>query len=126
MISLRAFCHVRVRPALRAGHSGRSVERVDVLDKVRILTLLPDGVPATTRTVADCFEVPLAAVKSLVKDHRSEPAGSGYRVPAGQELRAFKALSGLAPRTPWLGGLPPVGRAQCGAMSGRRGRTSRT
>ncbi|OKI11848.1 hypothetical protein [Streptomyces sp. CB03911] len=72
----------------------------------RLEVLLPDGVHATTRMVADYYEVPLEAVKSLVKDHRSELEGNGYRVLAGQELRAFKALSGIDPRTPWLGVFP--------------------
>ncbi|MCX5211732.1 hypothetical protein OG689_20970 [Kitasatospora sp. NBC_00240] len=81
-------------------------ERVDALDKVKILALLPDGVHATTRMVADYYEVPLEAVKSHVKDHREELERGGYRVLAGQELREFKALSGIDPRTPWLGVFP--------------------
>ncbi|MFF1873742.1 hypothetical protein [Kitasatospora herbaricolor] len=81
-------------------------ERVDALDKVKILVLLPDGVHATTRMVADYYEVPLEAVKSHVKDHREELERGGYRVLAGQELREFKALSGIDPRTPWLGVFP--------------------
>ncbi|MFC9325751.1 hypothetical protein [Kitasatospora sp. NPDC057015] len=81
-------------------------ERVDALDKVKILILLPDGVHATTRMVADYFEVGLEAVKFHVKEHRAELMGNGYRVLAGQELREFKDLSEIDPRTPWLGVFP--------------------
>ncbi|MGW8377794.1 restriction endonuclease [Streptomyces sp. ODS28] len=70
-------------------------ERHDVLDKVKALTLLPDGVHVTTRMVATYFEVDIEAIKSLVKDHRSEVESNGYRLLSADELRAFKELSSL-------------------------------
>ena len=80
--------------------------RTDALDRVKALILLPDDIHVTTSMVADYFEVGLEAVKSLVKDHREELNTSGYRVLAGQELRAFKNLSGIHPRTPWIALFP--------------------
>lgn len=80
--------------------------RTDALDRVKALLLLPDDIHVTTTMVADYFEVGLEAVKSLVKDHREELTTNGYHVLAGQELRAFKNLSGIAPRTPWLALFP--------------------
>jgi hypothetical protein len=63
--------------------------RVDVLDKVKALALLPDGANATTDLVANYFEVGVEAIKSLVKDHRAELVDNGYMVLRGQQLREF-------------------------------------
>ncbi|MEW1895970.1 MULTISPECIES: hypothetical protein [Streptomyces albidoflavus group] len=63
--------------------------RVDVLDKVKALALLPDGVHATTEIVASYYEVGIEAIKSLVKDNRAELEGNGYRVLAGAERAEF-------------------------------------
>jgi hypothetical protein len=49
--------------------------------------------------VADYFEVGVEAIQSLIKDHRSELAGNGYRVIAGQELMSFKDISRVHVRT---------------------------
>jgi hypothetical protein len=73
--------------------------------------------------VADYFEVGVEAIQSLIKDHRSELAGNGYRVIAGQELMSFKDISRVHVRTrslalfPRLGGPPPATPA--GASSAR-------
>ncbi|MFD7890635.1 hypothetical protein ACFV3O_19685 [Streptomyces albidoflavus] len=69
--------------------------RVDALDKVKALALLPDGVHATTEIVASYYEVEIEAIKSLVKDNRVELSENGMRVLAGEELRSFKALCGI-------------------------------
>ena len=63
--------------------------RVDVLDKVKALALLPDDANATTDLVANYFEVGVEAIKSLVKDHRAELVDNGYMVLRGQQLRDF-------------------------------------
>ena len=76
--------------------------RINAIDRVKPLILLPDDLHVTTSMVADYFEVGLEAVKSLVKDHRGELTANGYRVLAGQELRSFKDLSGIDSRTPSL------------------------
>ncbi|MDH6576403.1 hypothetical protein [Kitasatospora sp. MAP5-34] len=55
-------------------------ERVDALDKVKALSLLPDGVHVTTQMVADYFEVGERAVNSLVQRHRAELEGNGFVV----------------------------------------------
>lgn len=69
------------------------LERTDVLDRVKTLSLLPDGLHVTTAMVAAYYEVATKAVRSLVIDHREELEASGYRVLTGTELSAFKALS---------------------------------
>ncbi|MGI5427097.1 restriction endonuclease [Streptomyces sp. CA-179760] len=78
---------------------GSVLDRTDVLDRVKTLSLLPDGMHVTTAMVAAYFEVGLEAVKSLVKDHRTELEASGYRLLTGEELRSFKNLSGIQSRT---------------------------
>ncbi|WKX10766.1 restriction endonuclease [Streptomyces sp. NL15-2K] len=75
------------------------LDRTDVLDRVKALSLLPDGMHVTTAMVAAYFEVGLEAIKSLVKDHRAELEANGYRLLAGDELRSFKDLSGIQSRT---------------------------
>lgn len=73
----------------------QTADRVDVLDKVKALALLPDGVHATTDIAASYFEVDVEAIKSLVKDNRAELESNDYRVLAGEELRSFKDLCGI-------------------------------
>jgi restriction system protein len=75
------------------------LDRTDVLDRVKALSLLPDGMHVTTAMVAAYFEVGLTAITSLVHDHREELEASGYRVLTGSELTSFKELSGIQSRT---------------------------
>ncbi|MEU6094301.1 restriction endonuclease [Streptomyces sp. NPDC047079] len=75
------------------------LDRTDVLDRVRTLSLLPDGTHVTTAMVASYFEVGIKAIRSLVLDHRTELEASGYRVLTGTELSSFKELSGIESRT---------------------------
>ncbi|MGW5638116.1 restriction endonuclease [Streptomyces sp. NPDC003832] len=79
-----------------------ALDHTDVLDRVKALSLLPDGTHVTTAMVATYFDVGLEAVKSLVKDNRTELEANGYRLLTGQELRSFKNLSGIQSRTPSL------------------------
>ncbi|MBZ9640012.1 restriction endonuclease [Streptomyces sp. PSKA30] len=75
------------------------LERTDVLDRVKALSLLPDGMHVTTAMVAAYFQVGIKAIRSLVVDHREELEASGYRVLTGSELSSFKELSGIQSRT---------------------------
>ncbi|WP_406348342.1 hypothetical protein OHA44_19245 [Streptomyces sp. NBC_00144] len=74
--------------ALRADHLGR----VDVLDKVKALQLLPDGLHVTTDGVAQYFGIHREAVHSLVRRHRDELASSGMFTLTGDELREHEAV----------------------------------
>ncbi|MFF0079793.1 restriction endonuclease [Streptomyces canus] len=75
------------------------LERTDVLDRVKALSLLPDGMHVTTAMVAAYFNVTVEAIRALVHDHRAEVEANGYRVLAGTELSDFKQLSGIPSRT---------------------------
>ncbi|MGW3678037.1 restriction endonuclease [Streptomyces prasinus] len=78
------------------------LDRTDVLDRVKVLSLLPDGVHVTTAMVAAYFGAAVEGIRALVHDHRPELEASGYRVLSGTELSYFKQLSGIRSRTPSL------------------------
>ncbi|MEW2404597.1 restriction endonuclease, partial [Streptomyces sp. NPDC046862] len=69
------------------------VDRTDVLDKVKALSLLPDGMHVTTAMVAAYFEVAETVINNLLSRHRQELAANGMRVLRGPELREFKELN---------------------------------
>lgn len=73
--------------------------RIDVLDKVRVIPLLPDDLHVTTEGVAAYFDAPIETIKSLVKDHRPELEANGYQVLDGEELRSLKDLCGIYSRS---------------------------
>ncbi|MET9382005.1 restriction endonuclease [Streptomyces sp. NPDC002928] len=75
------------------------LEQTDVLDRVKALSLLPDGMHVTTAMIATYFNVTVEAIRALVHDHRAELEVNGYRVLAGPELSDFKQLSGIQSRT---------------------------
>ncbi|MFC7892792.1 restriction endonuclease [Streptomyces sp. NPDC057381] len=81
--------------ALRSSVLGRT----EVLDRVKALSLLPDGMHVTTAMMATYFNVTVEAVRALVHDHRDELETSGYRVLTGPELSDFKQRSGIRSRT---------------------------
>lgn len=75
-----------------------ALERTDVLDRVKALSLLPDGMHVTTAMVAVYFEVAVKTLESVMEDHREELAASGYQVLAGTRLTLFKRASGIQSR----------------------------
>lgn len=74
---------------MRAATAGR----VDVLDKVKALSLLPDGVHATTEIVAAYYEVDVEAIKSLVRRNRPELEENGFVKLIGDDLREFARVT---------------------------------
>ncbi|MFE9722042.1 hypothetical protein ACFYQ5_00135 [Streptomyces sp. NPDC005794] len=71
--------------ALRVEQMGR----VEVLDKVKSLVMLPDGIHLRTEEVAQYFEVSTEVVKKLTQRHRVEVEQNGLRLLRGAELRIF-------------------------------------
>ena len=71
----------------------RTIARTDVLDKVKALALLPDGVHATTEIVADYFEVGLDAIESVIRRNRAELEENGLHTFRGEELKEFEAVN---------------------------------
>jgi hypothetical protein len=78
-------------------------DRVEVLDRVRALVMLPDGMHVTTQGVAQYFEVPERTIRSLILDHRAELESNGYSVASGQRLGALKELSAVPSRASSIG-----------------------
>ncbi|WP_371498291.1 restriction endonuclease [Kitasatospora sp. NBC_00374] len=81
-------------PTMRSTVAGR----VEVLDRVKALRLLPDSVHVTTEGVAAYFGVPETVIKAVVFDHRAELVANDYRVVTGRELGCFKELCGIQSR----------------------------
>ncbi len=75
--------------SLRSGMN----HHVEILDKVKALALAPDGVHATTRDVADYFEVSEKAVYNLAGRHREELAANGLKVLRGADLREYETFN---------------------------------
>ncbi|WP_240503090.1 restriction endonuclease [Streptomyces prasinopilosus] len=75
------------------------LDRTDVLDRVKTLSLLPDGLHVTTAMVAAYFEVTVKTLESVVEDHRNELRGNGYHVLTGTQLALFKRASGIQSRS---------------------------
>ncbi|MFD4766966.1 hypothetical protein [Streptomyces niveus] len=70
---------------MRVEHLGR----VDALDKVKALVMLPDGAHCTTDGVARYFEVSTGVIRQLTARHRAELAENGMQVLRGPDLRRF-------------------------------------
>ncbi len=68
----------------------RHLERVNVLDKVKAVVLLPDERHATTEMVATYYEVPVKTITSVVQRNRDELVSNGLVTLRGSELREFK------------------------------------
>ncbi|MEV6314245.1 hypothetical protein [Streptomyces sp. NPDC051776] len=68
-------------------------ERTGVLDKVKALAMLPDGLHVTTRMVAAYFEVSEEAVKTVGRRHRQELQGHGMSILRGSDLQFFERVN---------------------------------
>ncbi|MFB6615264.1 restriction endonuclease [Streptomyces sp. NPDC056367] len=64
--------------------------RTEVLDKVKTLSLLPDGLHVTTAMVATYFEVAEEVVNRLRQRHREELTANGMRTLKGSDLERFE------------------------------------
>lgn len=63
--------------------------RIETLDKVKALVLLPDGVHMRTEDMSRYFEVSTDAIRQVAARHRAELAENGMRVLRGSDLRRF-------------------------------------
>ncbi|MFJ2174222.1 hypothetical protein ACIOHE_15075 [Streptomyces sp. NPDC087851] len=65
--------------------------RVEALDKVKALRMLPDGVHVTTEGVARYFEVSTDVIRQLTARHRAELSENGLQVLRGPDLREYQS-----------------------------------
>lgn len=70
-----------------------TVGRTDVLDKVKILTTLPDDLHVTTEMVADYFEVGVETIHSVVRRNREELTENGMATLKAADLREFEVVN---------------------------------
>ncbi|OME23387.1 hypothetical protein [Paenibacillus odorifer] len=66
--------------------------RVDVLNKVKGLSLLPDNENVSMEMAGEYYEVPKQTINSLIFDNREELENDGLKVMSGNELIFFKEL----------------------------------
>ncbi|WP_329066304.1 hypothetical protein [Streptomyces sp. NBC_01429] len=65
--------------------------RVEALDKIKALTMLPDGIHVRTEDVARYFEVSTGVIRQLTARHRAELCENGMRVLRGSDLREYQS-----------------------------------
>ena len=68
------------------------IDRTDVLEKVKALTMLPDDLHVSIEQSAEYYEVGKEAINSLIKDNREELESDGLRLLRGEELMSFKDM----------------------------------
>ncbi|MEV4679620.1 hypothetical protein [Streptomyces kurssanovii] len=73
--------------AMRVEHAGR----VEALDKVKALALLPDSIHVSTEGVARYFEVSTEVIRQVTSRHREELAENGMHVLRGSDLREYQS-----------------------------------
>lgn len=69
----------------------RMAGRVDVLDKVKALTLLPDDLYVTTKMAAEYYEVNHDVLRNLLNYHRDEFEADGVKLLTGKDVMEYKA-----------------------------------
>lgn len=67
-----------------------SINHTEVLDKVKILPMLPDNLHISIPMAAEYFEVGVKAIESLIHDNRDEIESDGLQVLKGTELTSLK------------------------------------
>lgn len=80
--------------------------RVDVLDKVKVLTLLSDDTHVTIDMAAAFYDVPVDNVEWHIRNNRDELESDGMILLSGERLSEFKAESGYRSRAASLTLLP--------------------
>lgn len=80
--------------------------QVDVLDKVKVLTLLSDDTHVTIDMAAAFYDVPVDNVEWHIRNNRDELESDGMILLSGERLSEFKAESGYRSRAASLTLLP--------------------
>ncbi|MCI1763626.1 hypothetical protein [Heyndrickxia oleronia] len=72
--------------ALREKH----IERTDVLNKVKVLSILPDDKHMTTDMVAEYYQVDIEVIRKIIQRHRDELDSDGLNILRGEKLKEYK------------------------------------
>lgn len=70
-----------------------NINKVEILNKVKALTTLPDDMHVTVEMAADYYEVGVKAIKSITLRHRDELESDGLKVLKGYEFENFVSFS---------------------------------
>ncbi|KXY13844.1 hypothetical protein [Bacillus paranthracis] len=62
------------------------MNRVDVLEKVKGLLLLPNMEMATTKQVAEFYEIEDSVIRHVIKENKEELLQDGYKINVGKDL----------------------------------------
>jgi len=82
------------------------INRTEVLDRVKKLTMLPDDLHVTIEMAANYYEVHNDAIESVIRDHKDELTSDGMQVLKGERLSAFKTETGFSSRAASLTIIP--------------------
>lgn len=74
------------------------IDRTEVLDKVKKLSMLPDDLHISIEMAANYYEVGGKAIESLIYDNNEELKTDGLQVLKGDRLSSFKKESGIKSR----------------------------
>lgn len=69
-----------------------NVVRIEVLNKVKALTMLPDDTHVTVDMAASYYEVPDFHIRTTINRHRDELTKDGLKTLRGEELKEFKEI----------------------------------
>ena len=92
------------------------IAQVDVLDKVKALALLPDGINATVEMVANYYEVGKDTVDQLISRNRDELESDGLGVLRGNELTDMKSVGVIPKNTASLVIIPRRAQLRIGML----------
>ena len=65
-------------------------DQVDVLNKVKKLSMLPDDIHVTVEMAANYYDVSINSIHQIMHRHREELKADGMKVLRGEELQQFK------------------------------------
>lgn len=75
----------------------KCIERIDILDKVGKLIMLPNQVVASVEQTANYFEVDKEVIKYHIKKNKEELINNGLNILQGEKLKEFKTQVGELP-----------------------------
>ena len=96
----------------------RYADRIDVLNKVKKLSMLPDDIHVTVEMAASYYEVSSKTTESLILDHKQELESDGLQVVSGSQLSFFKKECQIKSRAPSLTVIPRRAILRIGCYSG--------
>lgn len=70
------------------------INKTEVLNKVKLLTLLPDGEHMTIRQISEYYEVGIDVVRKVIQRNKLELEGDGLKTLLGEEFRNYKSSIG--------------------------------